>query len=293
MNPPTWQDRQATSSQPRADAGTGRTTGAVFRRRTVLAAAAGLGAAGLGAIGLGIADLVSGGPSYTFADEFDGPAGSAPDPSKWTYDLGGGGWGNGELETYTSSRENSFLDGNGNLVIRATRTVTQGTAAYRSARLKTLGKFTQYHGTFEARIKLDPQEGTWPAWWMMGANIGTVGWPKCGEVDILENFGDSGDVLTSVHALDRTGSGASTKRSSVAVDSNWHTWRLRWAPAGLTFFKDGARYMDVGPSQVPNWPFSSGVPMFMLLNLAIGGGSGSPARTRFPVDMLVDYVHVW
>ena len=264
-----------------------------MRRRAVLAAAAGLGAAGLGAMGLGIADLVSGGPSYTFADDFDGPAGSAPDPSKWGYDLGGGGWGNGELETYTSSRENSFLDGNGNLVIRATKTAGQRTSTYRSARLKTLGKFSQYHGTFEARIKLDPQEGTWPAWWMMGANIGTVGWPKCGEVNILENFGDSADVLTSVHTLNTGGSGTFTKRSSTAVDSSWHTWRLHWAPAGLTFLKDGARYMEVRPSHVPNWPFSSGVPMFMLLNLAIGGGAGSPTRTRFPVNMLVDYVRVW
>lgn len=114
-----------------------------MRRRALLTAAAGLGAAGLAAMGLGIADIVSGGPRYTFADDFDGPAGSAPDPSKWAYDLGGGGWGNDELEIYTSSRENSFLDGNGNLVIRATRTTGQGTATFRSARLKTLGKFSQ------------------------------------------------------------------------------------------------------------------------------------------------------
>lgn len=258
----------------------------------MLAAAAGLGAAGLGAIGLGAAELVLGGPSYTFADDFDGPAGSAPDPSRWAYDLGGGGWGNDELETYTSSRENSFLDGNGNLVIRVTKTVGQGTTTYRSARLKTLGKFSQYHGTFEARIKVDPQQGTWPAWWMMGANIGTVGWPKCGEVDILENFGGSADVVTSVHTLS-SGGGTYTKRAATAVDSTWHIWRVHWARTGFTFFKDGTRYMDVGPSHVPNWPFSSGVPMFMLLNLAVGGAAGSAASANFPVDMLVDYVRVW
>jgi beta-glucanase (GH16 family) len=264
-----------------------------MRRRAFLAAAAGLGAAGLGAIGLGIAEIMSGSPQprYTFADDFDGPAGSAPDPSKWTYDLGGGGWGNDELEIYTSSRENSFLDGNGNLVIRATKTTGQGTTTYRSARLKTLGKFTQYHGTFEARIKLDPQPGTWPAWWMMGANIGTVGWPKCGEVDILENFGGAADVVTSVHTP--KDAGVATERGSTAVNNTWHTWRVHWDAAGFTFFKDGTQYLDVSPSQLPNWPFSSGVPMFMLLNLAIGGGAGSPASTRFPVDMLVDYVRVW
>ncbi len=267
--------------------------GAVLRRRAFLTAAAGLGAAGLAAMGLGIAEITSGGPRYTFADDFDGPAGSAPDPSKWTYDLGGGGWGNDELEIYTSSRENSFLDGNGNLVIRATRTLGQGTAIYHSARLKTLGKFSQYHGTFEARIKLDPQQGTWPAWWMMGANIGTVGWPKCGEVDMLENFGGDADVVTSIHSPNGTGAGTYTKRGTTAVNNTWHTWRVHWGPAGFTFFKDGMRYLGVAPSRLPNWPFSSGVPMFMLLDLAIGGAAGSPASTRFPVDMLVDYVRVW
>jgi beta-glucanase (GH16 family) len=77
------------------------------------------------------------------------------------------------------------------------------------------------------------------------------------------------------------------------VNDTWHTWRVQWAPAGFTFFKDGTQYLDVGPSHLRNWPFSSGVPMFMLLNLAIGGAAGSPANTRFPVDMLVDYVRVW
>ena len=103
--------------------------------------------------------------TYAFADEFDGPAGSAPDPSKWAYDTGGGGWGNNELEVYTSSRANSFLDGNGNLVIRATKSVQSVRRVglrplTSSARLKTLGKFSKYRGTFEARIKLDIQRWT-------------------------------------------------------------------------------------------------------------------------------------
>ena len=131
--------------------------------------------------------------TYAFADDFDGPAGSAPDPSKWRYDLGGGGWGNNELQVYTSSRANSFLDGKGHLVIRATKSVqTSGgrtATTYHSARLNTLGKFSKYHGTFEARIKLDAQPGLWPAWWAIGANFPKVGWPACGEVDMLENYG--------------------------------------------------------------------------------------------------------
>jgi len=122
------------------------------KRRMFLYVAAGLSAAGVGSVT--VPRLYSSStPSYTFADEFDGAAGSAADPSKWTYDLGGG-WGNNELEIYTDSRANSFLDGHGNLVIRATKTVQtstrQTTTTYHSARLKTLGKFSQYYGTFEA-----------------------------------------------------------------------------------------------------------------------------------------------
>lgn len=237
---------------------------------------------------------------YAFADDFDGPAGSAPNPSKWGYDLGGGGWGGNELQVYTSSRANSFQDGNGNLVIRATRSVqTSGgrtTTVYRSARLKTLGKFSKYHGTFEARIKLDIQGGLWPAWWMIGANFPEVGWPACGEVDMLENYGKSFSVNTSVHTPDDAGTGVLTEQSSISVDDQWHTWRVRWSAktGGFSFYKDGVKYMTVEPAQMTNWVFSSGVPMFMILNLAVGGAAGTPpGSVQFPVDLLVDYVRVW
>jgi beta-glucanase (GH16 family) len=237
--------------------------------------------------------------SYAFADDFDGPAGSAPDPSRWAYDTGGGGWGNRELETYSSSRENSFLDGKGNLVIRATKHTLEsprGTfTTYQSARLKTLGKFAKYHGNFEARIKLDPQPGLWPAWWAMGANIERVGWPACGEVDMLENFGND-LVRTSVHTPDGKKISVLTSATSVPVDDDWHIWRMSWGTSadGFTFFRDGLIYFIVDPSEMPYWCFSSGVPMFMLLNLAVGGAAGTPPESvRFPIDMLVDYVRVW
>ncbi len=237
--------------------------------------------------------------TYAFADEFDGPAGSAPDPSKWGYDVGGGGWGNNELEVYTSARANSFLDGNGNLMIRATKSVqTSGgstTITYHSARLKTLGKFSKYRGMFEARIKLDIQPGLWPAWWMLGANFPQVGWPACGEVDMLENYGGSTSE-TSVHTPDDAGTAVLTQHTAIAVDNGWHTWRMWWNPGtgGFTFYKDGVKYMTVEPAQMANWCFSSGVPMFMILNLAIGGIAGTPPESvQFPVDLLVDYVRVW
>ena len=236
--------------------------------------------------------------TYAFADDFDGPAGSAPDPSKWGYDIGGG-WGDNELQTYTSSRANSFQDGNGNLVIRATKSVQtsggQTITTYRSARLNTLGKFSKYHGTFEARIKLDIQRGLWPVWWMIGANFPKAGWPACGEVDMLENDGGS-SVVTSVHTPNNAGTGVLTKYAVVPMDNGWHIWRTWWNPdtGGFTFYKDGVEYLTVEPTQLANWCFSSGVPMFMILDLAIGGAAGNPPDSvEFPIDMLVDYIRVW
>jgi beta-glucanase (GH16 family) len=238
--------------------------------------------------------------TYAFADDFDGPAGSAPDPSKWGYDLGGGGWGNNELQVYTSSRANSYQDGNGNLVIRATKSVQvsggRTIAAYRSARLNTLGKFGKYQGVFEARMKLDIQRGLWPAWWMIGTNFPKVGWPACGEVDMLENDGGS-IVATSVHTPNNVGTDVLTKSAAVPADDGWHTWRVWWntGTGGFTFYKDGMEYLIVEPGQLANWCFGSGVPMSMVLNLAIGGGTAGnpPDSMQFPVDLLVDYVRVW
>ena len=269
------------------------------RRAFVISTVAGLGAGALTQLpscGTGAARPVT----YSFADEFDGPAGSAPDPSKWGYDLGGGGWGNNELEVYTSSRANSFLDGNGHLVIRATKSVlTSGgrtTSTYHSARLNTLGKFSKYLGTFEARIKLDIHPGLWPAWWALGANFPNVGWPACGEVDMLENFGHS-IVETSVHTPDpQARNEVLTKEKDIAVDDGWHTWRMSWnqGTGGFTFYEDGVKYMTVKPAQMTNWRFTAGVPMFMILNLAVGGAAGiPPENVQFPVDLLVDYVRVW
>jgi beta-glucanase (GH16 family) len=228
--------------------------------------------------------------TYIFQDEFDGPAGSAPDPAKWGYDLGR--WTeNSELETYTSSRRNSFLTGNGQLVIRATRSGS----TYQSARLKTIGKFSHYHGAWEARIKLNIQPGLWPAWWMIGANFPDVGWPACGEVDMLENYGES-IVETSVHTPNNAGTDILARSAQVPCDSGWHAWRMSWnaGTGNFQFYKDDIRYLTVEPSQLKNWCFSSGVPMFLIMNLAVGGAAGTPPPSvRFPVDMLVDYVRVW
>ena len=134
-----------------------------------------------------------------WSDEFNGAAGTPPDPTKWNYDLGANGWGNGELENYTNSTDNAFQDGNGNLVIRAIR---DSSGHFTSARLQSGSPGASTHtadgnwqyGLVEARIKLPFGHGVWPAFWMLGENIGTVNWPACGEIDIMENFGTYGNV---------------------------------------------------------------------------------------------------
>jgi beta-glucanase (GH16 family) len=220
----------------------------------------------------------------TFEDNFSGPEGSSPNLARWRHDVGNTGYGYQQLQTYTTARANSFLDGKGHLVIRATRDGD----GYASARLTTFDRFTQYRGTFEARIKLEVQPGLWPAFWLLGLGR----WPSHGEVDIMENYGqDFGE--SSVHTPDGTDS-VFTADGRIPVDNDWHTWRTVWDANGFSFSRDGVQYLTVRPSQLQNWPFGSGSPMYLIVNLAIGGAAGvPPARTRFPAEMLVDYVRVW
>jgi beta-glucanase (GH16 family) len=241
--------------------------------------------------------------AYTFQDEFDGPAGSPPDASKWSYDLGGGGWGNNELEVYTDSPANVFQDGRSHLVIRATEQLAPGASGthravtYHSARIKTQGKFAQSGGVFEARVKIASQPGLWPAFWLMGQDIPAVGWPGCGEVDVLEDFGYSA-VATSVHAP----AGRNAVHSAhhdLPSDTGWHVYQMRWSPEGMSFSRDGRRYLKVNRGFCPPqaWVYGPQAPhnggMFLLLNLAVGGNAGEPpGSVRFPVDLMVDYVRV-
>ena len=140
----------------------------------------------------------SSGWKLVWSDEFNGPAATPPDATKWNYDLGGGGWGNGEAEVYTNSTNNAFQDGSGNLVIRVIR---DAAGNYTSARLQTgrpdastdPADLSWQYGRVEARIKLPYGKGVWPAFRMLGENIGTAGWPACGEGDIMKDFGANSD----------------------------------------------------------------------------------------------------
>jgi beta-glucanase (GH16 family) len=248
--------------------------------------------------------------TLVWSDEFDLPDGSAPDPSKWNYDLGGGGWGNQELECYTNSPQNAFIQG-GNLVIQALNapnTVCKDSNNnttinnYTSARLLTAGKFEQAYGRFEARIKIPYGQGMWPAFWLLGNNIGSVGWPTCGEIDIMENIGkERSTIHGSMHGPGTSG-GENSQSAALALPNgqrfsdDFHVFAIEWGASQVRFYVDNTLYETVNQSDVTasgRWVFDH--PFFIILNVAVGGGwPGSPdATTVFPQQMLVDYVRVY
>ena len=231
--------------------------------------------------------------AVVWSDEFDGPANSAPDPAKWTYDLGGGGWGNGESEVYTDSRSNSYLDGQGNLAIKAIRAAD---GSFTSARLKTQGLYQVQYGKIEARIKLPYGQGIWPAFWMLGVDIGSVGWPQCGEVDIMENIGREPSMNHgSTHGPGNDATAAFTLAGGQKLSDDFHLFSIIWEKDSVEFFVDGNSYEKVTPATLPagtSWVFNN--PFFFIVNMAVGGQwPGSPdATTVFPQTMLVDYIRV-
>ncbi len=243
--------------------------------------------------------------TLSWSDEFNGPDGSPPDAAKWTYDTGGNGWGNKELEYYTNRPQNVQVQG-GNLVITAQKETYVGTDSvtrkYTSSRLKTKGLFSQAYGRFEARIKIPAGQGMWPAFWMLGNNIGSLGWPACGEIDIMENIGKEPGTIhgslhgpsTTKHTSDLTAPFRLPPGQNFADD--FHVYAVEWDPDTVRFYVDGNRYATFSSSNWPaggKWVFDQR--FFILLNLAVGGDwPGPPDNTTvFPQQMLVDYVRVY
>ncbi len=228
-----------------------------------------------------------------WSDEFNGPAGSQPDATYWTYDLGNNGWGNQELENYTNAAENAHMDGLGHLDIHVEN---PSPGVYTSARMKTEGLFSVEYGRIEARIKLPIGQGIWPAFWMLGTDITTVSWPACGEIDIMENIGSTPSTnYGSVHAPNNYNVTATYPLPSGQVYANdFHTFAVEWSPQAVTFYVDGNSYQTITPADAGSaWVFNT--PFFVILNVAVGGTfPGSPdSTTQFPQDMLVDYVRVY
>ena len=240
-------------------------------------------------------------PGWTlvWSDEFTQPDGSSPDPAKWAWDLGASGWGNNELQCYTARTNNARIE-NGQLIIEARQESYLG-SDYTSARLKTLGKGCWTYGRIEARIKIPRGRGIWPAFWMLGTNITSVGWPKCGEIDIMENIGrEPGIVHGTVHGPGYSGGngigGPHSLTGGGAFADDFHVYAVEWKTNQIRWFVDGDPFFSVTPASLPlstTWVFAE--PQFILLNLAVGGQwPGYPDQTTtFPQRLLVDYVRVY
>lgn len=237
--------------------------------------------------------------SLVWSDDFTGTAGSAPDAANWTFDIGTGinGWGNQELQYYTNDTKNVSLDGNGNLMIKAINDGFAG-SPFTSARIKTQGLFSQAYGRFEARVKTPSGPGIWPAFWMLGENITTTGWPQCGEIDIMEQRGQEPYINNgSVHGPGYSGANAITKSyqlTSGRFDTEFHVYAIEWGENYIDYFIDDYLYNRITPETVTgNWVFNT--PFYMIFNIAVGGTYvGFPTSgTTFPQSMYIDYVKVY
>ena len=246
-----------------------------------------------------------------WSDEFNQPDGSSPNSTNWNFDIGGGGYGNNELESYTSRTNNARIVG-GQLVIEARQENYTGpdniARNYTSARMLTKGKWSWTYGRMEARIKIPRGQGIWPAFWMLGTNIDAgVTWPNCGEIDIMENIGKTSEqakVYGTIHGPQSGGDynggagvgGSYVNPGGVALGDDFHIFAVEWTTNQIKWYMDTNLYFTATSASLPGggtWPFSQ--PQFILLNVAVGGGwPGNPdGTTVFPQQMLVDYVRVY
>jgi beta-glucanase (GH16 family) len=228
-------------------------------------------------------------------DEFDG---RKIDLANWTYDLGGGGWGNGEMQTYTDAEDNARVE-KGKLVITAQKEILDsGGWNFTSARLKTQGLQTFQYGRIEARIKVPSGGGLWPAFWMLGENFPEVGWPDCGEIDIMEYVGREPDlIIGTLHGPGYSGAMGLSEwnRQEYDISDDFHTYAIEWDTDQISWFYDGEKYSTFTREDVGNraWVFDQ--PFFIILNLAIGGTLGGIVSpdTEFPAEYQIDYVRVF
>jgi len=248
-------------------------------------------------------------PGYkiVWSDEFNGSLGSKPDPANWTYDLGGGGWGNNEEETYTNSNATVISDPNaidGKALDIQARNVS---GSITSSRIKTEGLQSWTYGYIVCRAKVplggSNWQGYWPAFWMLGNSINTVGWPTCGEDDIMEHVGGTQPDLTyqTAHANYLGGSSewsqGNQANAGTDLGGSYHTYAVLWQQNSITYYVDG---IQDGPAITPStmpaggaWEFNQ--PEFIILNMAVGGnfpGNTTPS-TIFPADYMIDYVRVY
>jgi beta-glucanase (GH16 family) len=217
------------------------------------------------------------------------------DPQVWSAELGGGGWGSGQRQVYTADRSNVAISAGGHLAITAQR-LPDGTIT--SARLITKDRFTVQYGLIEARIKVPGGLGTWPAFWMLGSDIDEVGWPMCGEIDIMEHVGSAPNTVHgTVHAPGYSGLAGGIGGAHVSVSDlsdDFHTYAIDWDAEQITWLLDSQPYHRMTPAQAPEsmWPFRH--PFYFVVNLAIGGAwPGNDTETpALPATLLVDWIRV-
>jgi hypothetical protein len=236
-------------------------------------------------------------PSMKLAwgDEFDG---AALNSASWTHEIGNGcsvgicGWGNNELQVYTDKTENLIVD-NGKLVITARQEAGGG---YTSARIKTENKRELKFGRIDVRAKLPKGQGLWPAIWMLGENIDIVGWPSCGEIDIMELRGGSPATVDGTVHYNSDGykyNSSSTTLSSGDFSEKFHVFSIVWDFNTITWYVDNKEFKKFNNSNIASWPFNK--PFFFIMNVAVGGNYGGPPNgtTVFPQQMTVDYIRVF
>ena len=252
-------------------------------------------------VGTGYRDFVYDEANLTYelvwSDEFDG---DTLDTTKWNYEIGNGagGWGNNELQYYTNSTKNCFIE-NGVLNIKAIKE-NKGSSAYTSSRITTKGKADYKYGRFEARMIIPQGRGIWPAFWMMPTNSVYGGWPNSGEIDIMEHVGyDANRIYCTVHNQAGNGMNGQQKGGNKVFNTiytEYHVYAVEWFPDAMKFYVDDTLVFTYSPSNrtQANWPYDQ--KFYMILNVAVGGNWGGVKGVDdsiFPQTLMVDYVRVY
>lgn len=234
--------------------------------------------------------------TLVWSDEFDGPE---IDNQNWTFETGSNGWGNNELQKYTNGDNVSIEDG---ILKITTEKLDNNTTvgSYTSTRINTLGKQEFTYGRMEIRANLPEGRGIWPAIWMLGTNLNPIGWPACGEIDILEYVGyEPNTIHSTVHTTSGSGvDGNGSSRTLNTAEEDFHIYGVLWTEKELVFYVDELNnvthtYAPVSKND-ENWPFDQ--PQFFILNVAVGGNWGGALgvdNSIFPQTMEVDYVRVF
>lgn len=236
-----------------------------------------------------------------WSDDFDGPAGTPPNPAKWSISVTPNP-ANNEAQYYTNRTQNVALNGDGYLELIAYKE-SMGSKQYTSGKVTTSGRFTQMYGRWEARMKLPAGVGFWPAFWMLGINQGCGGWPGCGEIDIMENRGRTPrNSSSALHGPGYSGNTPLAKGYNLPADApshaeDFHVFAAEWTANQIRFFVDGFNHYTVNRADVTRygaWAYDR--PFYAILNLAVGGnfdGNRLPADANLPAKVVVDYVRIW